>query len=605
MDIFSLLSLAGGMAFFLFGMNVVRSSLEKMSGSRLERNLRSRSPHPLKDTAPLLGLTMALRPSTSATAMLAGMVCCDIIDFGRAAGVVMGMNLAAGSLAWLLSLFGIPGENALVRLVKPEFITPLIAVAGVAMLVMGNAGKRMYKGRVLLGFAIMFQGMQTMISALGLLAGSAALEGLIRFLENPFAGILAGALAAGLLQSLPASLALLQALSMTGAISLSAIVPVVIGQSAGVGIVSLIISRRSCRKAKNMAGVAAVQFWANMTGAALCLVLYYGLGAILGFPPAGESAGPAGVALIYSGVAAVTLSSLTLLKVPLERFLQLRVKKAEGGAQTEPEEEAQIDESLLMSSAFSIAECRKAANKMAALAKETLLLSIEMISAYDEKKAELILKSEDRLDRYEDSLSNFLVKLSSELTAEDSRETSKMLLTISDFERIGDHAVNILASAREMQAKGISFSRAAQSELAVICSALEEILHFTNEAFVHDDGYLAAKVEPLEQVIDELGRELKSRHITRLQHGLCTIEQGFIFSDLLSDFERVSDHCSNIAVCVIQIKGPSFEAHGYLDEDRLSKNPEYVSQFRKDKARFSLPLQILAHEFEATEEDKG
>ncbi len=599
MNIFSLLWLAGAMAFFLFGMNVMSSSLEKMSGSRLERNLQIVPLHPIRDKAPLLGVTMALRPVTSATVILAGMVGSGIIGLGQATGVVMGMNLVSGAFAWALSLFGVAGENMLARLLKPEVFASIIALAGVIMLLLGGAGNKKYGGRTLLGFAVMLQGMQVMISALGPLSGSAYLAKFIGILENPLAGVALGALLSGFLQSLPASLALLQALSMTGEVSFAAAVPLIIGQSAGVGLISLVRGMGSGGKAVSFTGVASVQFWVNLVGAGASLAVFYSLSWVLGFSFIGKTAGPAGVALIYSGVAVVTFAALMILKRPMERFLSLRMRAREYEGREKAEDQIQLDESLLMSPAFSIAECRKLANRMALLARDTLMLSIEVIINYDEEKAELLLENEERLDRYEDSLGSFLVKLSSgDLTTDDSREISKLLLTIGDFERIGDHAQSILASAKEMHVKGISFSRAAQSELKVITSALGELLRFTIASFMREDMAFAARVEPLKQVIDELGRELKTRHIARLQHGLCTAELGYIFSDLLSDFERVSDHCSNIAVCVIHIKGPSFETHAYLDEDRLSQNPDYVSQFRKDKARYSLPLQVMDHEFE-------
>ena len=581
MDIFDIFKLCGGLAFFLYGMNVMSSGLEKMAGGSLERTLKRMTSSRLAGL--LLGavITVAIQSSSAMTVMLVGFVNSGIMQLGNTVAVIMGSNIGTTLTAWLLSLTGIQGDNVFLRLLRPESFTPVLALVGIIMMMAAKSPRKRDVGHIMLGFSVLMYGMQLMSGSVSGLADMPEFTQMITMFNNPLLGVLVGTVVTGVIQSSAASVGILQALSLTGALSYNMAVPIIMGQNIGTCVTALLSSIGTNKNAKR---VAAVHVWFNVIGTAVCLSVYYLLRSLVSIPLLDSAITPFGIALAHSIFNVATTALLLPFCKQLEKLACLTIPD-----KSTAEEYEFIDERLLLSPAFAIAECRALTVKMAKLARDTLLLSIDQLSAFSESAATAIEENEELADRYEDKLGTYLVKLSSkELTAENSNAISELLHAIGDFERISDHAVNVLRSAREMHEKDMHFSAAADSELSVMIRALREILNMTVTAFENDDTDLAARVEPLEQVIDALTAEIKARHIMRLKQGLCTIELGFVLSDLLSNFGRVSDHCSNIAVCVIQIKDSAFDTHDYLNERKTSGEPRFTADFNDFRQQYRL-----------------
>ena len=582
MDVFSFLTLGGGVAFFLYGMHVMSAGLEKLSGGKLEQLLQQMTSNVWKSLFLGMGLTIAIQSSSALTVMLVGLVNSGIMQLYQTIGIIMGSNIGTTLTAWLLSLVGIESSNVFVRLLKPESFSPILAVIGILLIMTAKQSKKRDTGNVLVGFSVLMFGMQLMSDAVSPLAQTPEFSKVLVFFENPILGVLVGAIFTGIIQSSAASVGILQALSLTGSVTFGMAFPIIMGQNIGTCVTALLSSIGVNRNAKRVA-VVHVSF--NVIGTVICLLLYYVLNAVFRFEFVFAPISPVGIALCHSVFNVFTTFLLLPFRRLLEQLSYLIVPK-----QTEGDLACTfLDERLLESPSLAVAECSNVAVRMAELAKETLLESLDILKHYDEATAERITNNESLLDSYEDHMGSFLVRIAShDLTEQDSRQVSKLLHVIGDFERIGDHAVNILSAARELHVKHIRFSSAALGEVDLLVRALTEILSTTIRAYETADVALAATVEPLEQVIDGLTNQIKIRHVERLQQGSCTIELGFILSDLLNNFERVSDHCSNIAVCVIEVAEGCFDTHAYLSGVKQPGNEEFLQAFRTFSTKYQL-----------------
>ena len=580
MDIFSLFTLLGGLAFFLYGMHVLSAGLEKMVGGRLESVLRSITSNRFKGLALGAVITIAIQSSSAMTVMLVGLVNSGIMELSQTVGVIMGSNIGTTLTAWILSAAGIQSDSFWLRMLKPESFSPLLALAGILLIMMGKEGRRKDAGHVLIGFSILMTGMSFMSQSVSPLADMPVFQDILVMFQNPIAGILLGAVVTGVIQSSAASVGILQSLSMTGSITFGMAIPIIMGQNIGTCVTSLLSSIGTNKNAKR---VTAVHIYFNVLGTVICLLGFYALNAAFRFAFVDTPINALGIAMVHSLFNLFT----TVILLPFSKLLE---KLAKVTIRDKNNQVALLDERLMLSPGFAIAECRALAVKMASTARDSMLGAIRITREYDPKLAAEITAQEEEIDLYEDTLGTFLVKLSSkDLSHADSNEAAELLHAIGDFERIGDHAVNILRVAQEIHEKQLRFSEKAQTELRVITQAIVDILNLTVEAFETENSALAERVEPLEQVVDSLKTELKSRHIRRLQEGRCTIELGFVLTDLLTNYERVSDHCSNVAVTVIQIKDSALEAHGYLNQVKSEGGGTYTQAYNEYMSQYQLP----------------
>ena len=584
MNIFSLFTLCGGIAFFLYGMTVMSSRLEKLAGGRLEQMLRKMTDNPFKSLLLGAGITIAIQSSSAMTVMLVGLVNSGIMQLGQTVGVIMGSNVGTTLTAWILSLSGIDSESLWLQLLKPENFAPVIARAGVIMRTASSDGRRRSAGSIMVGFALLMTGMEMMKEAVSPLADMPEFTSILTAFTNPFLGVIVGAIFTGIIQSSAASVGILQALSMTGGITYGMALPIIMGQNIGTCVTALLSSIGVNRNARR---VSVIHISFNLIGTAVCLAAFYGGNLIFHYAFLEAAIDPAGVALVHSIFNIATTALLLPFSRQLERLAYLIIK--EDTQESSKEIYTFVDSRLLATPSVAIAECANRTVEMARLAEDTFLRSLTLLDKFDEKVAEKVTAKEDQLDRYEDQLGTFLVQLSSKALSEsDSRNISKQLHTIGDFERIGDHAVNLLSTAREIHEKDIRFSGTAEKELTVLTAALKEILRVTTKAFAENDLLLAARVEPLEQVIDGLIADIKSNHIARLQKGNCTIEMGFVLSDLLTNCERVSDHCSNIAVAQIETAQNAYQAHEYLNALKHDGSVAFREAFESYRREFAV-----------------
>ena len=577
MDIFSVFTLCGGLAFFLYGMTVMSKSLEKMAGGKLERMLKRMTSSPFKSLLLGAGITIAIQSSSAMTVMLVGLVNSGVMELRQTIGIIMGSNIGTTLTAWILSLTGIESENVFVNLLKPENFSPLIALAGILLIMGSKRQRRRDVGRIMMGFAILMYGMELMSGAVSPLAEMPQFAGLLTAFENPLLGVLVGAVFTGIIQSSAASVAILQALAMTGSITYGMAIPIIMGQNIGTCVTALISSIGVNRNAKR---VAVVHISFNVIGTAVCLILFYGGDMILHFTFLNQAVGAVGIAFCHTAFNVFT----TILLLPFSRQLE---KLARRLVRTEDTREsfAFLDPLLLRTPGAAVSESVSMAGRMGQAARENICLATDQLSQYSRERETQILQNEDKLDIYEDRLSSYLVEISQHgLSMQDMRTVSRLLHAIGDFERIGDHAVNIQESAQELHDKELRFSDSAREELQVLLSALDDILDLTIRSFQAADVETARRVEPLEETIDQLIEEIRSRHIQRLQAGQCTIQLGF---DLLTNIERVSDHCSNIAVSVIEEQSGGPGRHAYLQE--VKAGGAFGEDLRRDRKKYHLP----------------
>ena len=582
MTIFNFISLFGGLALFLFGMNTMSGNLEKTAGGKLEKILRVMTDKPIK--ALLLGaaITATIQSSSAVTVMLVGLVNSGIMQLSQAVGVIMGSNVGTTATAWILSLTGIDSDNVFINLLKPAALSAIVAFIGILMTMISKKNRTKDIGGICLGFAILMFGMEMMSDAMDPLAEMDGFRNLMIMFENPILGVLLGVVMTAVVQSSSATVGILQALSLTGAISYGMAIPIIMGQNIGTCVTALLSSIGVSKNAKR---VAAVHVYFNLIGTIFWLALFYIVNMFVDFAFVDSAIEPAGIAVIHSIFNVAT----TVLLFPFSKLLEMLARKTVKDKKATGKS-AFIDDRLLNSPSLAVSEGKNYTVQMGQVAIEALLDSISLVEKFDTKVVDKIIESEQKLDDYEDKLGTFLVKVSGHsLTDADNNMVSTLLHAIGDFERIGDHAVNIAKAAQEINDKEINFSENAKAELKVATDAIKEILELTEKAFAENDLTLAKKVEPLEQVIDDLLAEIKSRHIARLTGGKCTIELGFVLSDLLTNYERVSDHCSNIAVCQIQISKSVFDTHEYLNNYKSSGSETFTHSFDEYKDKYVLP----------------
>lgn len=590
MDIFSILTMIGGLALFLYGMNAMGDGLAKLSGGKMERILEKMTSKRI--WAVLLGamVTAVIQSSSATTVMVVGFVNSGIMQLGQAVGIIMGANVGTTITSWLLSLTGIEGSNLFLKLLKPSSFSPVLAAVGIILMMSGkNDKKKVDIGNILVGFAILMFGMETMSGAVAPLAENESFTGILTAFSNPILGMIAGAILTAVIQSSSASVGILQALCVTGAVGYGTAIPIIMGQNIGTCVTALISSVGASKNAKR---ASMIHLYFNLLGTILFMVIFYGLNRMVNFSFLDESASAAGIAVIHS---LFNIGCAICLFPFANQLVKLAKMTIPGETEIETDEysDIRIDERLFEKPGFAVQLCISKAKQMAEEVRQALILSLELIQEYSPHKAENIIKLEQRADVYEDVLGSYLVKLSSKnLSKSDSKSLSMLLHSISDLERISDHAVNIVESVEELEKSEGKFSDTAKEELMVLLRAVGDIVEQTVEVYQSQDIEAASHIEPLEEVVDNLTKKIKKRHIKRLRKGKCNIETGIILEDLLTNLERVSDHCSNIAVCLIEIAQDGFETHEYVDNisdnDAIDFKEEYnslVEQYKLKKKR--------------------
>ena len=580
MDIFSVFTLCGGLAFFLYGMTTMSKSLEKMAGGKLVRVLKRMTSNPFKSLLLGAGITIAIQSSSAMTVMLVGLVNSGVMELGQTIGVIMGSNIGTTLTAWILALTGIESESIFLNLLKPKNFSPLFALIGVILIMASKRQKRRDVGRILVGFAILMYGMELMSQAVSPLADMPQFSQMMTAFNNPLLGVLVGAVFTGIIQSSAASVGILQALALTGSITYGMAIPIIMGQNIGTCVTAVISSIGVNRNAKR---VAAVHSAFNVIGTVICLVLFFGGDMLFHFTFLDSTIGAGGIALSHTIFNVFT----TIILLPFSRQLEKLAKKMVR-SETQSEQFAFLDPLLLRTPGVAVSECVAMTNRMGALAHENLLHAIEQFSNYSNSRESEIIANEDKLDIYEDRLGGYLVQISQHgVSMDDIHTVSRLLHAIGDFERIGDHALNLQESAQEMHEKGFHFSQAAYDEIQVLLAALNDIMDKTFACFESASVELAHEVEPLEETIDRLIEEIRMRHIHRLQSGECTTQLGFVLNDILTNFERVSDHCSNIALSVLEEKDVSLDRHAYLND--LKDEGNFASRLSQAMQTYQLP----------------
>ncbi len=555
--------LIGGLVFFLFGMKVMSQSLEKMAGGKLENTLRKVTSKPMLSMILGIGITIAMQSSSATTVMLVGLVNSGIMLFEQTISVIFGANIGTTFTGWLLTLSGINSSRWYLMILRPEVFSPILALIGIGMMMLSKKDRRISIGTVFVGFAVLMQGMTMMKDSVSPLAQTAWFKNLLVHFNNPLFGLLIGIVLTAIIQSSAATIAILMSFAISGTgITFQMAIPIIMGLNIGTCATSLISCIGTETKAKR---VAVVHVMIKIIGAAFWLIVFVVLSKLFFNDLTAKPINGVGIATVHTAFNILTTILLIPFTKPLVRLTEAIVREKEKKEEETEDDLKWLDERLLRSPSIAISECNNISGHMARLAEENLMTALSLFDNFDEEAVSKIKEVEDKLDRYEDRLGTYLVKLSPmAVSAQDSRVISKILHTIGDFERLGDHAVNLFYAASEINRKGLSFTPAAKKEIDVLSDAIREILTMTHECYVTADPELAFRVEPLEQVIDKLTTTIKTNHIARLQKGGCSIEMGFILSDMLTNFKRISDHCSNIAVAVIEVDKGAFDTHEYL-----------------------------------------
>ena len=579
MDIFGFLTMIGGLALFLYGMNTLGDGLAKMAGSRLEQILEKLTSTPIR--AVLLGaaVTGVIQSSSATTVMVVGFVNSGIMKLSQAVGIIMGANIGTTVTSWILSLSGVEGDSLWVQMLKPSSFSPILALVGVVLLLFFKDEKKKDIGTIMLGFAVLIFGMETMSGAVKPLADVPEFTHLFVAFKNPILGMLVGAVLTAIIQSSSASVGILQAMCATGAVSFGAAIPIIMGQNIG-----------TC-------GAALVHLYFNLIGTTIFMVVFYTLNAFLNFAFLDSPAPVAGIAVVHTIFNVAATIVLLPFSKGLERLAVLTIpdKATDVEEQVQKQQTADVDEGMkllderfLDHPAFAVAQAKTAAVDMAKLVNEALTLAIPLYQDYDKKKVQTICEIEERVDQYEDVLGTYLVRLCAKPLAEhDNHVLTTLLHSISDLERMADHAVNLAQNAQRMKKEKANFSKKAQAELELFSSAMNEILSLTFTVFENEDAGQAANIEPLEEVIDDLKEEIRTRHIRRLAKGKCTIELGFALTDIVTNYERIADHCSNIAVAVIQMDEKEHDVHKYLGQVK-TQDPQFAQMYRMYKEKYLL-----------------
>lgn len=588
MTIFDVLSLIGGLGIFLFGMSVMGDNLEKVSGGKLESILEKMTNNRIKGVLLGLVVTAVVQSSSAVTVMAVGFVNSGIMALRQVIGIIMGANIGTTVTAWLLSLTGIESSNIFVQILKPSSFSPILAIIGVGLLMFAKSDKKKSVGNILLGFAVLMFGMEAMSSAVEPLKDVPEFTGILTKFSNPILGVLAGLVLTTIMQSSSASVGILQALSTTGAIPVSLAFPVILGQNIGTCTTVLISSIGASKNAKR---AAYSHLFFNVIGVIVAMILFYGANAIVGLPFIDDIVTPASIAIIHSVFNIFATIILFPFGRQLEKLMYLIIKEDDEEKKLEKEKKkgAIVEERFLISPAYALDKVKEQCSEMALLAKKNIDLSLDFVKVYSKAKDEKIKSNEKLLDKYEDELETYLVKISSyDLSLEDSMKLSKLSHAIGNFERIGDYGVNILKTKRKMHTDKIHFSEDANRELDIMARAVKEIIENSTTAFINDDVELATTIEPLEQVIDNLKAELRARHAKRMESGECSVENGMLFFDIINSFERISDHCSNLAVCIIELSQGSYQTHSYLKGVKKGDNKSFMESFENYLTKYAI-----------------
>lgn len=589
MDFFSILTLLGGLALFLYGMQVMGDGLAKVSGGKLEQILENLTSNKLK--AVLLGLcvTAVIQSSSATTVMVVGFVNSGIMKLSQTVGIIMGANIGTTVTSWILSLAGIESSNFLISLLKPSSFSPILAMIGIILLTFTKSSRKKDVGTILLGFAVLMFGMETMSGAVKPLADVPEFTALLLKFSNPVAGIIAGTVLTAIIQSSSASVGILQALCLTGAVPFSAAFPIIMGQNIGTCVTALLSAIGANKNAKR---AAMIHLYFNLIGTIVFMTLFYIINSAAQFPFMTQMATPAMIAVTHS----VFNITATIVWFPFSDFLvklacaTIRDDQKAENISAEDQEFMILESRFLEKPAFAVEQGRNAARHMERDSRSALEAAFGLIGKYSDAQAEKIEKLESKIDRYEDELGTYLVKLNNkDLSEKDSHSVSIMLHCIGDFERISDHAVNIMESAQELHRKKLKFSEQAGKELQVLMNAVGRIVDTAYEVFDKQDMRLVEDVEPLEEIVDELSKELKRRHVNRLRLGECTIEMGFILTDLLTSLERIADHCSNISVCVTQVRENLYDTHSHLENLKNESDDAYFKRLEELQKEYVLP----------------
>lgn len=581
-SIFNIFTLLGGLAFFLYGMKVMSTGLEKLTGGKLELALKKMTSNKIKALLLGMGITIAIQSSSAMTVMLVGFVNSGIMSLEQTIGVCFGSDIGTTLTAWILSLAGVDGKNPFIKMLKPSSFAPLVALIGVIMIMAAKKNKKKDIGRILVGFAIIMTGMTLMSDAVSPLADSPKFQNVLTAFRNPILGVLVGAGFTGIIQSSAASVGILQAFSQTGALTYGMALPMIMGLNIGTCVTALISSIGVNKNAKR---VACIHILIKILGTLILLPISMILESVIHLSIFDQTVGYVGIAVMHS----IFNIATTIILLPFSKHIvnlsKIIIKDDAAEEESSKKTITGLDTILLKTPAVAVHTCISATNQMAELTRETILKALELLKGYDEEACDIIIENEDIIDGYEDKINSFLIKLSkSSITGADSRSVSKMMHCVGNFERISDHAVNLVESAQEMHEKGIMFSDECINEITVITDAIAENINKAFDSYVNSDLATAHKVEPLEEVVDNLSTELKNRHIRRLQNDECTVELGYIFQDVLTNLERVSDHCSNIAGCLIETDEKK-TLHAYLhdvkenDETFRNEYREYAEEY--------------------------
>lgn len=579
----SVLIMLAGLAFFLFGMNVMSSSLEKMAGGKLETTLKKATSKPILGFGLGAGITIAMQSSSAMTVMLVGLVNSGIMDFSQTIAPILGSNVGTTFTAWILNLMGVQSDKfSIIQLLSPDYLSPIAAFVGIAIFMLSKKSKHKHIGSIFLGFAILMYGMEFMSDSVSAIKNMEGFDRFIGIIQNPWIALLVSTLFTGVIQSSAATVGIVQTLALSGLITWEMAIPLVLGANIGTCITALISAIGTNKNAKR---VVAVHLYVNTVGSILAMILLT-IASFFIKDVLTTHIGTVEVSIIHT----VFNCALSIVMGLTYKLLIKVVMWIVPDKKDEQEKTVFLDERLLNTPALAIDECFELTCKMAELSRTSIKKAIDVIDNYDEKVIEEIDELETLTDRYEDKLGTFLVKLSAKtLSGKEGHIIGRMLHTIGDLERIGDHAENISMVAKELHEKGISFSENAKKEIKVITNAINEIIDLTTDSFIKNDKQTAALVEPLEQVIDTLRADIQARHIARVQKGECTVELGFVLTDLLGNYERVSDHCSNIAVYTVQLETKQLDAHKYLRGLHAGQNPEFVERFNEYEHKYSLP----------------
>ena len=586
MDIFSVLSFLGGLAFFLYGMSMMGDGLSQASGGKMERILETLTKKRWQAVLLGAGVTAVIQSSSATTVMVVGFVNSGMMKLSQAVGIIMGANIGTTATSWILSLTGIEGTSLFMELLKPSSFSPVLALIGAVLLLFSKNDKKKSIGTILVGFALLMYGMDTISSSVKPLEDVPEFRQALVTFSNPILGVIAGTLVTALIQSSSASVGILQALCMTGSVTYGLAIPIIMGQNIGTCITAIMSAIGANKNAKR---AAAIHLYFNLIGTLIFMVVFYGINSVVHFAFLQDTIGPANVAIVHSLFNIGTTLLLFPFSDQLVKLACATVGRKKSG-QAQETEVAALDERFLDRPAFACEHALGATKEMARLVKKSMELAVGLFDNYDEKTASQVKELENTVDEYEDHIGSYLVKLSSRnLSDDDSRALSMMLHCIGDLERISDHSVSVMHAAQEMHEKKASFSPMGQKELEIFTKAVMEIIDMTFDAFEKDDTAEAAKVEPLEEVTDYINAQMKKRHVQRLQEGKCTIEMGFVLTDICTNYERVSDHCSNIAVYLLQRHESGYDPHAYADVVRHGDNEAFQKECAIYKEKYALP----------------